>query len=123
MEDEAGGGVGVIGDVGALVGGEGDGGVGVAGGDDGEATDGEDGAEAGGEGQGEGFLRELVGEVGSGVGAAVGGVEEDGGAGGGLLGWKGRRDGEAYEKRESKTCGDLLGGEDQGSVRGFDCIW
>ena len=41
VEDEAGGGVGVVGDLGALVGGEGDGGVGVAGGDDGEAGGGE----------------------------------------------------------------------------------
>ena len=72
---------------GALVGGEGVGGVGVAGGDDGEAGGGEGGAEAGGEGEGDIFFEDVVGELGSGVGAAVGGVEEDEVAVGG--GWGG----------------------------------
>ena len=105
VEDEAGDGVGVVGDLGALVGGEGDGGVGVAGGDDGEAAGGEQGAEAGGEGEGEVFFEEVVGEVGSGVGASVGGVEEDEGAGGGLLGegkrgdQQAEREGECYPGR------------------------
>ena len=80
VEDEAGGGVGVVGDLGALVGGEGGGRVGVAGGDDGEAAGGEEGAEAGSEGQSDGFFGTVVGEPGPGVGAAVGGVEEDDGA-------------------------------------------
>ena len=74
MEDEAGGGVSVVGDFGALVGGEGDGGVGVAGGEEGEACGGELGSEASGEGEGEVFFEDVVGEVGSGVEASVGGV-------------------------------------------------
>ena len=103
VEDEAGGGMGVVGDLGALVGGEGDGRVGVAGGDDGEAAGGEEGAEAGGEGEGDVFFEEVVGEVGAGVGASVGGVEEDDGAGGGLLGLGGcsrvrRSVGEEFER-------------------------
>ena len=43
---------------------------------------GEQGAEAVVEGEGDVFFEEVVGEVGSGVGASVGGVEEDEGAGG-----------------------------------------
>ena len=46
MEDDAGHGMGAVGDLGALVGGERIGNVGVAGGDDGEACGGECGAEA-----------------------------------------------------------------------------
>ncbi len=94
VDDEAGGGFGVIGDAGALVGGEV--GVGVVGGDYGEAGGTEERAETGGEGQGEIFFHGVVGEVGSGVGASVGGVEEDDGADGfgrlwdgeGLLQWR-----------------------------------
>ena len=86
MENETGGGVGVVGDLGALVGGKGDGWVSVSGGEEGEACGGELSAEAGGEGEGEVFFEDVVGQVGSGVGASVGGIEEDDGAGGGLLG-------------------------------------
>ncbi len=77
VDEEAGGGAGVVGEAGALVGGDGVGGVGVAWGDDVEAGCGEGGAELGGEGEGEVFLEDVVGELGSGVGASVGGVEED----------------------------------------------
>ena len=86
VEDKAGGGMGVVGNLRALVGGEGDDGVGVASGDYGEAAGGEEGSETGGEGQGDIFFDEVVREVGAGIWAAVGGVEEDDGAGGGLLG-------------------------------------
>jgi hypothetical protein len=55
-------------------------------GDDGEAAGGEEGAEPGSEGEGDVFFEEVVGEVGSGVGASVSGVEKDEGTGGGLLG-------------------------------------
>ncbi len=65
-------------------------GVGVVGGDDGEAGGGEEGLEAGGEGLGDVFFDGVVGELGAGVVAAVGGVEEDDvagwlGGGGGLV--------------------------------------
>ncbi len=110
VEDEAGGGVSVIGDLGALVGGEEGSGVAVAGDDDGEATGGERGSEGGGEGQGEVFFEELVAEAGSGVGASVGGVEEDDCAG--LLGWEG----DGKEGREDgEPRGDGLEGWGQGS--------
>ena len=75
--------MGVVGDLGALVGGESDAGVGIAGGHDVEAAGGELSAEARGEGESEVFFEEVVGEVSAGVGASVGGVEEDKGAGGG----------------------------------------
>jgi hypothetical protein len=101
VEDEAGGGVGSVADLGTLVGGEGDGGVGFVGGDDGEAAGGEEGAEAGGEGEGDVFFEEIVGEAGAGVGASVRGVEEDEGAGGrGLLGEEGRDDQQAERNGE-----------------------
>ncbi len=61
VEDEAGGGVGVVADLGALVGGEGDGWVGFVGGDDSEAAGGEEGAEAGCEGEGDVFFEQVVG--------------------------------------------------------------
>ena len=92
MEEDAGGGSGVVGLAGALVWREGVGGVCVAWGDDGEVGDGERGAEARGEGEGEIFFEDVVGELGSGVGAAVGGIEKDevavggGWGGGGSLG-------------------------------------
>ena len=87
VQGEADGGAGVVGDFGALVGGEESGGIGGAGGDNGEVSGGEQGAEAVGEGQGDVFFEEIVAEMGSGVGAAVGGVEQDEGAGG--RGWGG----------------------------------
>jgi len=119
VEDEAGGGVRVVADLGALVGGEGDGGVDFVGGDDGEAAGGEEGAEAGCEGEGDVFFEEVVGEVGSGVGASVSGIEEDDGAGGGLLGLRGDGD-EARQDGKGEACGDVSGKEGQG--RFVDCI-
>ena len=70
---------------------------------------GERGFEASGEGEGDVFFEEIVGEVGSGVGASVGGVEEDEGAG--LLGERGGR--EQDEER-----GEVSAGGEQGCV---DC--
>ena len=92
--------------------------VGVAGGDDGEAAGGEEGAETGGEGEGEVFFEEVVGEVGAGVGASVGGVEEDDGAGYGLLGGDGDRE-ECRQDGEGEVRRDLSMGRDQGSL--VDC--
>lgn len=86
VEDDAGGGVGVVADLGSLVGGERSGGVGVAGGDDTESGCAEGGSQAADEGEGDVFFEDVVGEVGAGVGASVGGVDEDDGARGGLLG-------------------------------------
>ena len=98
VEDKASGGMGVVGNLRALVGGEGDGGVGVAGGDYGEAAGGEESSETGGEGQGDIFFDEVVREVGARIRASMGGVEEDDGAGSGLLGGgkreQARQDGE-----------------------------
>lgn len=82
VEDEAEGGAVVIGDLGALVGGEDDSGIGGAGGDDGEVVGGEGGAETVVEGEGDVFFEEIAGEAGSGIGAAVGGIEQDEGSGG-----------------------------------------
>jgi hypothetical protein len=116
VEDKACGGVGVVADLGALVGSEGNGGVGFVGGDDSEAAGGEKGAEAGGEGEGNVFFEEVIGEVGTGVGASVSGIEEDEGAGGGLLGLRGDGD-EARQDGEGEAC-DLLG---EGQGRLVDC--
>ena len=47
----------------------------------------------GGKGEGDVFFEDVVGEVGSGVGASVGGVEEDDAVrGAGLLGGRGKRE-------------------------------
>jgi hypothetical protein len=51
--------------------------VGVAGEDDGEALRGEQRSEALGEGEGDGLLGEIGGDLASGIGASVGGIEED----------------------------------------------
>jgi hypothetical protein len=111
VEDKAEAGVTLVGDLGALVGGEGDGGVGLAGGEDGETCCGEDGTEAVGEGEGEVFFEEIVWEVGSGIGASVSGVQEDGGAG-----LRGRRllggGGERQQGEEERD--DGLEGRSQG---------
>lgn len=87
VEDDAGEGVDVVGEAGALVGGGWGqvwgvwGGLCFAGGEDAEAERGELEADAGGEGEGEVFLEQWLagtgGEMGAGVVAAVGGVEED----------------------------------------------
>lgn len=103
VEDEAGGGANAVGDLGALVGREWNGGVGVAGGDDGETVGGEKSAEAGGEGEGEVFFEEVVGEVGSGIRTSVCGVEKDDDAGRLLGGQRESRQeegrGEEFERR------------------------
>ena len=88
------------------------------GGDDGEAAGGEEGAEAGCEGEGDVFFEQVVGEVGSGVGASVSGIEEDYGARGGLLGLCGDGD---EARQDGEGCGDLSGKEGQG--RFVDCKW
>src|SRR5215469_12714506 len=92
----------VVADLGTLVGGERNGGVGFVGGHDGETAGGEQGAEAAGEGEGDVFFDEVVGEVGSGVGTSVGGVEEDKGARSGLLGvgYCARQKGDGEAERE-----------------------
>jgi hypothetical protein len=112
VEDEAGGGVGVVGDLGALVGQEGYGGIGVAGGDGGDSAGGEERAEADSEGQSEVFFDEMVVEGGAGLWAAMGGVEEDNRSGCGLLG--GELRGEARQEDEDEAADDVLRGSGQG---------
>ncbi len=91
VEQDAGEGVDVVGGAGALVGGgcgnDGggligvagceDGAVGLAGKEDGEVFRGEQGTDAGCKGEGDVLLEQVIVDVGAGVGAAVGGVEED----------------------------------------------
>jgi len=111
VEDEAGGGMGVVADFGSLVSGQGGGGVGVARGDDGEAGCAKGGTKARGEGEGDVFFEEAVGEMGSGVRASVGGIEEDEGARSGLLGC-GQWD-DARCKDEEKARGAVSAGRGQ----------
>ena len=115
MEGEAGVGVGVIGDLGALVGGEGYGRVGVAGGDDSEAAGGEGSTKAGGEGEGDVFFKHVVGEMGSGIGAPVRGVKEDDGASGWLLG----RGDAGGQENGSEAYREVFEGKGQGRL--VDC--
>jgi hypothetical protein len=75
MNNEADGGTAMVGDAGSLIGGEF--GVCIPGGEEGEASSGEEGLDAGGESEGDVLFEDAVRELGSGVGAAVGGVEED----------------------------------------------
>jgi hypothetical protein len=119
VEDEAGGGMGVVGDLGALVGGEGDGGVGVAGGDHREAAGGEESAEAASEGQGHVFFKDIVGEMSAGVGASVTGIEEDDGAGLRLLG----QGDSARQKNDGEASREVFEGKGQGRLvdRLVDC--
>ena len=77
VEDDAGDGVGAVGDFGALIGGERNGGVGVAGGSYGEVGGRESGTQFEGEGQGDIFLEDTIAKGCAGIGTAVGGVEED----------------------------------------------
>ena len=100
VKAEAGLGVGAIGDFGAAV--AVDGGIRLAGGDDGDAARGEHGTEADAEGQGDGFFRDGGGggifEGAAGVVAAVGGIEDDDEAVGGRgLGEGGDAEGEGDE--------------------------
>jgi len=103
--------VGVVADLGSLVGGKGSCGVGVTGGDDAESGGAKGGSEAGGEGEGDVFFEEVVGEMGSGVRASVGGIEEDEGARSGLLGC-GQWD-DARCKDEEKARGAVSAGRGQ----------
>jgi hypothetical protein len=111
VEDEAGGRVGVVGDFGALVGGEDDSGVAVAGGDHGNAAGGEEGSDGGCEGEREVLFEDIVGEVGSGVGAAVGGIDEDDRAGLLAPGDHGKE-----RREEGEARGDGFEGKGQGFV-------
>ena len=115
MESEAGVGVSVIGDLGALVGGEGNGRIGVSGGDNGEAAGGEGGAEAGGEGEGDIFFEDVVGEMGTDVRAPVRGIKKDGGARGGLLG----RGDTGGQENGSEAYREVFKGKGQGRL--VDC--
>jgi hypothetical protein len=95
-----------------LVGREVDRGVGIAGGNDGEALGSDNGAEALGECQGDIFFHGIVGEMGARVGGAVRGIDEDeiaikgreslrsrGGAGRWLGGWRRCRGGLRCRRR------------------------
>jgi len=115
VKDEAGGGVAVVADLSALIGGEGNGRIGIAGGDDGESAGAERGAEPGSEDQGKVFFEHVVGEMGAGVRASVRWIEEDDGAGGGLLG----RDGKRRQEDDGEMRGDVLEGRGQGRL--VDC--
>jgi hypothetical protein len=99
VKAEAGGSVGVVGDLGAA--GRVDGRVGLAGGDDGDAASGEQGTEADAEGEGVGFLgaRRAGGvfEGAAGVVAAMGRVENYNEPGGGCERGRGG-EGEGEEK-------------------------
>jgi hypothetical protein len=126
MEDEAEGGAIVIGYFGALVGGEGGGGIGSVRGDDSEVVGGEKGAETIVEGESDIFFDKVVGEARPGVGASVSGVEEDEGAGGGCLGrrWslgEGCDAAEAEQERDD----ELLAGRSQEGSGAYvvDCNW
>jgi len=88
VKAETDGRIGVVGEGGALV--EVEGGVGLAGGYDLDATSGEQGAEADVEGEVGGLFELAAIEVAASVVATVGGVEEDDEAGDGL-GWGLRR--------------------------------
>lgn len=70
------------------------------------------GAEASSEREGEVFFEKVVGEVSAGVGASVGGVEEDDGAG--LLGVCG----DARQEDEGEECGELSVGTGQDRSQG-----
>ena len=108
VKGETGGGVGVVGDFGAFGGVECD--VGLTGGDDRDASGGEQGAEADAEGEGVGWFRSGraggVGQDAAGVVAAVGCVEEDDAAGGWLgLGCNGKVRGKKGRKQQREPDG------------------
>ena len=85
MEDKAGARMGVVADLGPLIGRKGYGRIGVAGGNDSEAAAGEKGAEAGDKGEVNVFFEEVVGKVCARVGTSVCRIEQDSGAGKRLL--------------------------------------
>ncbi len=115
VQDEAGGGMSVIDDLGALIGGEDYGRVGLACGQDRETAGGEESAKAGGEGEGDIFFEEIAGQVGTGVGTAVGRVDEDRGVRGGLLGGSDA----VHQKKDGEHQRELFEGERQSRL--VDC--
>ena len=89
VEGQADGSAGVIGDLGALVGGEKSGRIGGTGRDDGEVRGSEQSAKAVIEGERDVFFEEIVGQMGSRIGTAVCRVKQDQRAGWGW--WSGFR--------------------------------